>query len=121
MATALLPSLMTASGGGDTFCILRGELSTAFVSVRLGGGNVAVCADPRSELKCRMEARRVDRKTAESVAGVARPLWRTRALVWVRADQEGPRSPAAVLIIFALFLMVLREPGLYLCMHKERG
>ena len=66
-----------------------------------------------------MEARRVDRETAESVAGVARPLRRAAALVWVRADQEDPRSPAAVLIIFALLLMVAREPGLYLCMHRE--
>jgi hypothetical protein len=61
----------------------------------------------------------VDRETAESVAGVARPLRRAAALVWVRADQEDPRSPAAVLIIFALLWMVSREPGLYLCKHRE--
>ena len=61
----------------------------------------------------------MDRETAESVAGVARPPRRAAALVWVRADQEGPRSPAAVLIFFALHWMVSREPGLYLCMHRE--
>jgi hypothetical protein len=81
---------------------LRGELSTALVSARPGGENVAGCADPPSELKCRMEARRVDRETAESVGGVARRLRRAAALVWVRVDREGRRSPAAVLIIFAL-------------------
>ena len=63
----------------------------------------------------------MDRETAESVAGVARLLRRAAALVWVRADQEDPRSPAAVLIIFALLWMVSREPGLYLCMHRVRG
>jgi hypothetical protein len=63
-----------------------------------------------------MEARRLDRQTAESGAGVARPLRRAAALVWVRADQEDPRSPAAALIIFALLWMVSREPGL---MHRE--
>ena len=61
----------------------------------------------------------MDRETAESVGGVARPLRRSAALVWVRADQEGPRSPAAVLIIFALFWMVTREPGLYFS-HAQR-
>jgi hypothetical protein len=66
-----------------------------------------------------MGARRVDRETAESVAGVARPLRRAAALVWVRADHEDPRSPAAVLIIFALLWMVSRERGLYLCKHRE--
>ena len=66
-----------------------------------------------------MEARRVDREAAESVAAVARLLRRAAAPVWVRADQEGPRFPAAVLIIFALLGMVSREPGLYLCMHRE--
>jgi hypothetical protein len=98
---------------------LRGELSTALVSARPGGENVAGCADPPSELKCRMEARRVDRETAESVAGLVRPLRRAAALVWVLADQEGPRSPPAVLIIFALLWMVSREPRLYPCMHRE--
>jgi hypothetical protein len=61
----------------------------------------------------------VDRETAESVAGVVRPLRRAVALVWVRADQEDPPSPAAVLIIFALPRMVSAEPGLYLCMHRQ--
>ena len=36
---------------------LRGELSTALASARLGGECVAGCADPPSGLKCRMEAR----------------------------------------------------------------
>lgn len=51
---------------------LRGELSTALASPRLGGVYVAGCADPPSGLKCRMEAGGMDRETAESVAGVAR-------------------------------------------------
>ena len=77
--------------------------------------------NPPSERKCRMEARREDRDMAESVAGVARPLRRAAVLVWVRADQEGPRSPAAVLIIFALLWTAARESRPYLCMHRERG
>ena len=68
-----------------------------------------------------MEARRVDRDMAESVAGVARPLQRAAVLVWVPADQEGPRSPAAVLIIFALLWTVAGESRLYLCMDRGRG
>jgi hypothetical protein len=68
-----------------------------------------------------MEARRVDRDMVESVAGVARPLRRAAVLVWLRADQEGPRSPDAVLIIFALLWTVARESRLYLCMDRERG
>ena len=63
----------------------------------------------------------MDRETAESVAGVARLLRPAASLVSVLADQEGPRSPGAVLIIFALLWMVSREPGLYLCMHRVRG
>ena len=63
----------------------------------------------------------MDRETAESVAGVARLLRRAASLVSVRANQEGPRSPGAVLIIFALLWMVSREPKLYLCMHRVRG
>jgi hypothetical protein len=100
---------------------LRGELSTALASARLGGEYVAGCADPPSGLKCRMEARRMDRETAESVAGVARLPRRAALLVSVRADQEGPWSPGAVLIIFSLLWMVSREPKLYLCMHRVRG
>jgi hypothetical protein len=62
----------------------------------------------------------MDRETAESVAGVARLLRRARR--WSRSgDQEGPRSPGAVLIIFALLWMVSREPKLHLCMHRVRG
>ena len=68
--------------------------------------------------KCRMEARRVDRDTAESVAGIGLLLRRAAALVWVRADQEGQRLPDAVLIIFASFWRVTR---LYLSMQGERG
>jgi hypothetical protein len=98
---------------------LRGELSTTLVSARLGGENVAGCVDPPSERKCRMEARRVDRETAEPVAGGARPIRRAAALVRVRADQESRRSPARDLIIFALLWMVSREPRLYLWMHRE--
>jgi excisionase family DNA binding protein len=56
-----------------------------------------------------MEAREMDRETAESVAGVARLPRRAALLVSVRADQEGPWSPGAVLIIFALLWMVSRE------------
>jgi hypothetical protein len=100
---------------------LRGELSTALASARLGGEYVAGCADPPSGLKCRMEARGMDRETAESVAGVARLPRRAALLVSVRADQEGPWSPGAVLIIFSLLWMVSREPKLYLCMHRVRG
>jgi excisionase family DNA binding protein len=51
----------------------------------------------------------MDRETAESVAGVARLPRRAALLVSVRADQEGPWSPGAVLIIFALLWMVSRE------------
>jgi hypothetical protein len=51
---------------------------------------------PKVDGECRMEARRVDRETAESVAGVARLLRRAAAPVSVRADREGPRSPAPV-------------------------
>jgi hypothetical protein len=61
----------------------------------------------------------VDRETAESVGGVARPPRRAAALVRLRADKEGPRPPAAVLIIFPLFWTATREPGLYLSMHSE--
>jgi hypothetical protein len=46
-----------------------------------------------------MQAGRVDRETAESVAGIARLLRRALAMVWVRADREGPRSPAQVLAL----------------------
>ena len=63
----------------------------------------------------------MDRETAESVAGVARPLRRAAALVWVRADQEDPRSPATVLIIFALLWMATRGSSLDLTMHRELG
>jgi hypothetical protein len=63
----------------------------------------------------------VDRDVAESVAGVARPLRRAAVLAWVRADQEGPRSPAVVLIIFASFGRVTRESRLYPGMHRARG
>jgi hypothetical protein len=100
---------------------LRGDLSTALVSARPGGGNVAECADPPSELKCRMEARRVDRETTESVAGVARPLRRAAALVWVRADQKDPRSPAAVLIIFACFGWCRENPGCISACTESEG
>ena len=51
----------------------------------------------------------MDRETAESVAGVARLPRRAALLVSVRADQEGPWSPGAVLIILALLWMVSRE------------
>jgi hypothetical protein len=99
---------------------LRGESSTALVSARLGGRNVAECADPPSELKCRMEAPQVDRETAESVGGVARPLRRAAALIWVRADQESPRSPAAVLIILRLLGWCRGNPGcLSACTESE--
>jgi hypothetical protein len=60
----------------------------------------------------------MDRETAESVAGVARLPRRAALLVSVRADQEGPWSPRAVLIIFSLLWMVSREPKLYLCMRR---
>jgi excisionase family DNA binding protein len=60
----------------------------------------------------------MDRETAESVAGVARLPRRAALLVSVRADQEGPWSPGAVLIIFSLLWMVSREPKLYLCMRR---
>jgi hypothetical protein len=64
---------------------------------------VSLCMDeltrPNVDGGCRMEARRVDRETAESVAGVARLLRRAAALIWVRADREGPRSPAQVLAL----------------------
>jgi hypothetical protein len=63
----------------------------------------------------------VNRDMGESVAGFARPLRRTAVLVWVRADQEGPRSSAAVLIIFALLWTVARESSLYLCMSRDTG
>jgi hypothetical protein len=64
----------------------------------------------------------VDRETAESVGGVARPLRRAAALIWVRANQEGPRSPAAVLIIFGLLWMVWRKPCcLSACTESEGG
>jgi len=62
----------------------------------------------------------MDRETAESVAGVARLLRRAASLISVRTDQEGPRSPGAVLIIFALLWMVSSEPKLHLCMHSVR-
>jgi len=62
----------------------------------------------------------VDRDMAESVAGVARPLRRAAVLVvWVRADQEGPRSPDVVLIIFALLRIVTRIQPLSL--HAQRA
>jgi hypothetical protein len=57
----------------------------------------------------------------ESVAGFARPLRRAAVLVWVWADQEGPRSSAAVLIIFALLWTVANESRLYLCMSRDTG
>jgi hypothetical protein len=64
---------------------------------------VSLCMDeltrPKVDGECRMEARRVDRETAESVAGVARLLRRAAAPVSVRADREGPRSPAPVLAL----------------------
>lgn len=63
----------------------------------------------------------MDRETAESVAGVARLLRPAASLLSVLADQEGPRSPGAVLIIFALLRMVSREPKLHLCMHRVLG
>jgi hypothetical protein len=63
----------------------------------------------------------VDRDMAESVAGVARPQRRAALLVSVRADQEGPRSSGAVLIISALPWMASRVPRLYLCTYRERG
>jgi hypothetical protein len=98
---------------------LKGALSTGLVSARLGGEYVAGCADPPSELQCRMEARWMDWETSESVAGVARPLRRAAALIWVRANQEGPRSPAAVLIIFGLLWDGVEETVLSFCMHRE--
>ena len=63
----------------------------------------------------------MDRETAESVGGVARPLRRAAALIWVRADQEAPWSSAAVLIIFAIALDgVERNPGcLSACTESE--
>jgi hypothetical protein len=61
----------------------------------------------------------VDRDTAEAVAGVARLVRRAAALV--PTYREGPRPPAAVLIIFVLLWTVTTEPGLYLSMHSERG
>ena len=63
----------------------------------------------------------MDRDTAKAVAGVARLMRRAAGLVRVRADKEGPRTPAAVLIIFALFWTATREPSLYHSMHRERG
>ena len=60
----------------------------------------------------------MDRETAESVAGVARLPRRAALLVSVRADQEGPWSPRAVLIIFSLLWMVSREPKL-LSLHAQ--
>jgi hypothetical protein len=68
-----------------------------------------------------MEVRQGDRDTANAVAGVARLMRRAAALVRVRADRHGPRSPAAVLIIFVLLWAVTRDPGLYVSMHRERG
>jgi hypothetical protein len=56
-----------------------------------------------------MEVRRVDWDIVESVAGVARPLRRAAVLVWVRADQEGPRSPAAAVLIISALLWTASE------------
>lgn len=63
----------------------------------------------------------MNRDTGESVAGFARPLWRAAVLVWVPADQEGPRSSAGVSIIFALLWTAARGSRLYLCTSRERG
>ena len=63
----------------------------------------------------------MNRDMGESVAGFARPLRRAAVLVWVRSDQEAPRSSAADLIIFALLCTVARESSLYLCMSRDTG
>jgi hypothetical protein len=81
---------------------LRGGLSTALVSAQLDGESVARCADPP------IEAEVSDGGTS---SGLGRGQggcshWATAtagpALIWVRAGQEGPRPPGAVLIILAL-------------------
>ena len=68
------------------------------------GGECGWMCCPPSGLKCRMEARGMDRggcwccaASDGRVAGLG------------RADQEGPWSPRAVLIIFSLLWMVSRE------------
>ena len=53
----------------------------------------------------------MDRETAESVAGVARLPRRAALLVSVRADQESPWSPRAVLIIFPCFGWCRENPS----------
>jgi hypothetical protein len=71
---------------------LRGGLSTALVSARPGGENVAdVVTRQRTEVSDGGTSS--GSREAESVAGVARPLWRAAALVWSGSIRRihGPR------------------------------
>jgi hypothetical protein len=56
-------------------------------------GLVCLCMDeltrPKVDGECRMEARRVDRETAESAVGVTRLLRRAATLVWVPRRSGG--------------------------------